>query len=127
MDHWKPPRPHFGNCCSHTGDPRRPGESLRGPNFMNRFLRTMRSFARGPVLALALCTGAVALAGAATAFAAPTIDGNLSDFIAYGDQLRNSGTGFGLAITDKPNGQGNPTPENPVSYTHLTLPTSDLV
>src|SRR5262245_20829049 len=103
MDLWqlasrRASRPSFGNpsAAPSTGFPRRPGEYLRGPKLMNRFLRTMRSFARGPVLALALCTGAVALAGASTAFAAPTIDGNLTDFIAYGDQLRNSGTGFGL-------------------------------
>jgi len=78
---------------------------------MNRIFRTIHAFVRGPVLALALCTSAVALTGAASAFAAPAIDGNLDDMITYANDLNTSGAGCGLYITDKPDGLGNPTPE----------------
>ena len=78
---------------------------------MNRIFRTIRALVRGPVFALALCTGAVALASAAPAFAAPAIDGNLEDMITYANDLNTSGAGCGLYITDKPDGLGNPTPE----------------
>src|SRR5689334_13222035 len=78
---------------------------------MNRLTRTIHMFVRVPVLALALCTGAVALTSVAPAFAAPVIDGNLTDFIAYGQSLNSSHTGFGVAIVDKGDAQGNPQPE----------------
>jgi hypothetical protein len=51
------------------------------------------------------CTIAFAVPAA---MAAPTIDGNLTDFIAFGQQLNSSNTGFGVAITDKPDINGVP-------------------
>jgi len=78
---------------------------------MNWMTRTIHAFVRVPVLAFALCTGAVALASAAPAFAAPAIDGNIDDMVAFAQSLSSSGAGCGLYITDKPDANGNPTPE----------------
>jgi uncharacterized repeat protein (TIGR01451 family) len=79
---------------------------------MNWFMQTMRAITRRPVLALVACTSAVALAGAASAaMAAPAIDGNLDDMITYAQNLQSSGAGAGLFITDKPDVNGDPTPE----------------
>jgi hypothetical protein len=78
---------------------------------MNWMSRTIHAFVRGPVFALALCTGAVALVSAAPAFAAPAIDGNIDDMVTYANDLNTSGAGCGMYITDKPDGSGNPTPE----------------
>src|SRR6185295_5235844 len=78
---------------------------------MNRFIRTLRALVRGPVFAAALCTGAVALGSVASALAAPAIDGNIDDMITYAQSLQSSGAGTGLVITDKPDVNGDPTPE----------------
>src|SRR5262245_23868690 len=78
---------------------------------MNWLARTIHGFVRVPVLALALCTGAVALVSAAPAFAAPAIDGNIDDMITYANGLQSGGTGTGIVVTDKPDVNGNPTPE----------------
>jgi len=77
---------------------------------MNWISRTILRFVRGSAFALAACTGAAALA--APAFAAPVIDGNIDDMVAFGQSLQSSHTGFGAYITDKPDGNGNPVPEN---------------
>ena len=53
---------------------------------------------------LALCTIAFA---APAVMAAPVVDGNLADFITFGQQLEANNTGFGVAITDKPDVGGN--------------------
>ena len=78
---------------------------------MNWMTRTIRTFVRVPVFALALCTGAVALGSAASAFAAPAIDGNIDDMITYANGLQSGGTGTGIVVTDKPDANGDPTPE----------------
>ena len=57
---------------------------------------------------LALCTIAFA---APAVMAAPVVDGNLADFITFGQQLEANNSGFGVAITDKPDAGGNPTVE----------------
>ena len=86
-------------------------------NLLHRILR--KSATRGllAISTLAIVSACTIALAASAAVAAPTIDGNLTDFIAYGDQLRTSGTGVGLAITDKADGQGNPIPENLYSDT----------
>src|SRR5213592_3524613 len=92
---------------------------------MNWMTRTIHAFVRVPVFALALCTGAVALASAAPAFAAPAIDGNIDDMIAFSQSLNSSGAGCGLYITDKPDANGNPTPEtiyNDLKFIPCPLP-----
>ena len=78
---------------------------------MDWMTRTINAFVRVPVLAFALCTGAVALVSAAPAFAAPAIDGNIDDMVAFAQSLESSDDGCGLYLTDKPDLNGNPTPE----------------
>ena len=78
---------------------------------MNRISRAILGFVRGPVLAVLACTGAAAFLGMAPAHAAPVIDGNMDDMISFAQSLQSSGTGCGLYITDKPNVNGDPTPE----------------
>jgi uncharacterized repeat protein (TIGR01451 family) len=73
---------------------------------------TLRSLAHRPVAALIALASVATLAFAIPAAqAAPTIDGNLTDLIDFGNSLKNSGTGFGVAIVDKPDAGGLPTPE----------------
>jgi hypothetical protein len=63
----------------------------------------------------ALC---LALFTASSAHAAPpVIDGNLADFIVFGEALNQSGTGYYAAFVDKPDLNGLPTPENIYSDT----------
>ena len=58
------------------------------------------------LLCFALCAAPSAHA------AAPVIDGNLADFIAFGEALSASGSGFYSAIADKPDLNGVAQPEN---------------
>ena len=67
---------------------------------MNCRPESLRSRSRGVFAAmLALCTIAFA---APAVMAAPVVDGNLADFITFGQQLEANNSGFGVAITDKP-------------------------
>ena len=49
--------------------------------------------------------------------APPVIDGNLADFIAFGEALNQSGTGYYAALVDKQDLNGLPTPEGIYSDT----------
>src|SRR5262245_24243412 len=76
---------------------------------MNCRPESSRSRSRALVASMLALVSACTIAFAAPAvMAAPVIDGNLADFIAYGQSLSSSGTGFGVAITDKPDLGGQP-------------------
>src|SRR5688572_33218324 len=79
---------------------------------MNCRTESLRSRGRGLFAAMLALVSACTLAlSASSAMAQPTIDGNLADFIAYGQSIQNAGTGFGVAITDKPDLNGVPQTE----------------
>ena len=68
-----------------------------------------RSRSRALFASMLAIVSACTIAFAATAaMAQPVIDGNLTDFIAFGAQLEANDTGFGVAITDKPDLGGQP-------------------
>ena len=77
---------------------------------LHHILRT--GSARG-LLAIAMTFAACCFTSAVSAggTVGPVIDGNLTDLINYAAQLESSGDGCGLNIVDKPDGNGNPTPE----------------
>ena len=78
---------------------------------MNCRTESLRSRSRGlfaAMLALVSACSIALSASVAMAGGAPTIDGNLADFISFGEQLNNNNTGFGVAITDKPDVNGVP-------------------
>ena len=79
-------------------------------NLLHRILRTGTT--RG-LLAVALLAAACCLAPRAYAgVAEPVIDGNLTDLKSYLQTIENAKIGCGLSFVDKPNLNGDPTPEN---------------
>ncbi|MEP7027196.1 MAG: hypothetical protein ABI960_01250, partial [Candidatus Eisenbacteria bacterium] len=74
--------------------------------------RSCREFLTRGLFALVFASAALLGVSVANAGGSPTIDGNLDDMITYAQSLQSSGAGCGLFITDKPDVNGNPTPEN---------------